>query len=113
VKYADETFKPVHKSGCVGKFNTRLNNQIAHLLEGRTSDPDKKVSGDQLTELVRIIQEKSLEFRNKLKPEYQNTVVPWIIPLVDGKKLGATNEISGTSSITTSFVRSDPPDVSS
>jgi hypothetical protein len=115
--YAESTFKPFADSGRVKQLNRLLNTQIAHLIfDGRTSNPDKKISMTEREELVSLLITKSLEFKKVLRLEYRGVQVPVIlqtaaassasklpsdeVKLLCSSKPSATNAISGTTSST-------------
>jgi hypothetical protein len=110
--YADETFQPLRDFGDVKKLNGLLNTQIAHLIYGgRTCDLDKKISNDHRAELVKIIQQKSAEFKKSLRSDYQELDVPdWQMISISSDRPRATNV---TGSISTHVGKGYAPDVSS
>jgi hypothetical protein len=58
--------------GRVDDLWLKLNNQISHLMDGRTDDDSKKLGDGERRELYELIRGALAHFKANLRPEYQN-----------------------------------------
>ncbi|CAN0404191.1 unnamed protein product, partial [Phaeothamnion confervicola] len=60
------------KNGRVDHFVQKLNQQISHLIYGRTADASKKLSDTEQAELYELIRCAVMHFKSRMKQEYQH-----------------------------------------
>jgi hypothetical protein len=90
---AYEPFKGVDTSIWVRK----LNNQVAHLLEGRTADDNSKIGDQDRIDMLHALSDELEIFKKALKPEYRSIHLPSITKVtiqVSGQS--ATNAVQST-----------------
>ncbi|QND71267.1 hypothetical protein [Tardiphaga robiniae] len=79
--YADTTFKSYSQSE-IKRWVRPLNNQAAHLLEGRTNDDTKKLTDADRVEMANELSDKLERFKKALKPDYRGLVTASITKLL-------------------------------
>jgi len=80
-KAVTDNYKPF-ASGRIDKALTqKIEDQIAHITLGRTSDPNEKIDGRIRAKLLRAIATELTAFRTCLKPQYRHS--PWNIEVKD------------------------------
>jgi hypothetical protein len=100
-KYAKagyESFEKI-KDGEVADLLRLLNNQIAHLLDGRTADDSKKISDKERHRIINILKDEIAQFKAEFLPEYLSLEIPEMPPIVFVTgPAGPTNAISAITS---------------
>lgn len=71
-KYTDTAYVPFSGGNKTRRtqLKRKLNNQVAHVMEGRTSDQAQKVGPADQSELLALLDAELLHFRAHLLPEY-------------------------------------------
>ena len=69
--YAKPSYTPYIDGGISEKLDKKLNTQIAHLTDARTSDPTKKIDPKDRLDLVRTLLAEVHNFAKHLKSEYK------------------------------------------
>lgn len=95
------SFAPNFKPGMAPKgLQQKLNNQIAHLMNGRTDDRSKKIHGGDRDELFRWIARELQRWLPLRDTSYSTIMIPQVdlslIPLTVSSTQGATNQIITT-----------------
>lgn len=94
-KYTEASYKPF-EGIVVKEWVRQLNNQAAHVLEGRTDDDNLKMKDQDKFDMLNALSDELEAFRKALKSEYQSIAIPSIpkmMMLVSGQTPGATNVI--------------------
>lgn len=83
-------YKPFDgKGGRVADLNTKVNQQVSHLIYGRTDDNSKKLGDAERAELYQLIRDAVAHFKTCLKPEYRTINIGELPPLgAAAKNLG-------------------------
>jgi hypothetical protein len=74
-------YKPFANGKIDKRLTKKLEDQIAHLSFGRTSNPNEKINGRDRTNLLRAIVTELIAYRPHLRPEYQHS--PWNLEIND------------------------------
>jgi hypothetical protein len=95
-KYTNETYEPF-KGVDISTWVKSLNDQAAHLLDGRTDDDNLKIGDQDRIDMLHALSNEVEVFKKALKPEYKSIDIPSIPKLTilaSGKS--ATNAIQHT-----------------
>ena len=76
-QYADASYEPF-KGVDVSGWTRKLNNQVAHLLDGRTADDDLKIDDQDRIDMINALGKEVDIFKRALKPEYKSISIPSI-----------------------------------
>jgi hypothetical protein len=63
-----------------GKWQRRLNNQVAHLMDGRTKDAGKKIGDDERDDIFQALVIETAAFKRALAKARHDLTVPELIP---------------------------------
>jgi hypothetical protein len=69
--YAKPSYKPYDGGGISSTLDKKLNTQIAHLTDARTSDPTQKINPNDRLELVRTLLAEVHNFAKHLQSRYE------------------------------------------
>ena len=95
-EYADASYEPF-KGVNVGQWVRQLNNQVAHLLDGRTADDTLKINDQDRIDMLHALSDEVEVFKKALKLEYKSIAIPSIPKLtIQGSGPSATNAPSST-----------------
>lgn len=75
-------------------WRQRLNNQVAHLLDGRTADPALKIGDDERFALYLALRSETVRFKTELAKHESNIVVPELALVLKVTGVGPTNFIT-------------------
>ena len=95
-KYAKAGYEPFEKieNKEVASLQRLLNNQIAHLLDGRTAEDLRKISDKERLRIIDILREEIANFKAALLAEFSSLQIPDIPLMVHvGGPAGPTNAI--------------------
>jgi hypothetical protein len=85
----------------------RLNNQISHLLDGRTADNSGKIDGRERARLYELIAHEIRTFKGTLKDEYSSIEIPELLPLTVSITSTTTTSSAPMSTSSISFSSAD------
>ena len=91
-EYAETNYKPFQNVD-VSTWVKNLNNQIAHLLEGRTDDDSRKIRDQDRLDMLYTLSNEVEVFKKALKPEYKSINIP-SIPKLTIRGLGQSSTTS-------------------
>jgi hypothetical protein len=95
-KYTEATYKPF-KGVDISTWVRKLNNQAAHLLDGRTADDRLKIGDQDRIDMLHALSNEVEVFKKALKPEYKLIDIPSIPKLtIPASGQNATNAIQHT-----------------
>ena len=95
-KYTEATYESF-KGVDISTWVKKLNNQVAHLLDGRTNDDSLKIGGQDRIDMLHALGNEIEVFKKALKPEYKSIDIP-SIPKITVQVSGqnATNAVQHT-----------------
>jgi len=75
--YADQSYRPLASlsNAKQDKIVRRLNNQISHLLDGRTANDAEKIDDAERNEMFDLIRHEIAQFKAHLRPEFSRIVI--------------------------------------
>jgi hypothetical protein len=76
-KYTEATYEPF-KGVDISTWVKKLNNQVAHLLDGRTDDDSLKIGDQHRIDMLHALGSEVEVFRKALKSEYKSIDIPRI-----------------------------------
>jgi len=95
-KYTDATYKPF-KGVDISTWVKKLNNQVAHLLDGRTADDNLKIGDQDRIDMLHALGNEVEVFKKALKPEYKSIDIPSIPKItIQASGQNATNAVQHT-----------------
>jgi hypothetical protein len=74
-QYAVDGYEPL-KGVNAADWMQRLNNQVSHLLDGRTADDSLKIDGKERMEIVNALHAEVEAFKKSLRPEFAGIAIP-------------------------------------
>lgn len=96
LKYTDGTYRPFNGVD-VSTWTRKLNNQVAHLLDGRTSDDNLKIGDQDRIDILHALSNEVEVFKKALRPEYKSIEIPSIPKMtIEASVPSATNAIQHT-----------------
>lgn len=93
--FTDGTYAAAHLE-LLGHVKTKLNTQIAHLTDKRTTDPNDKITLDDRSKLLAALEKEANNFATCLAPAFQGIFTPpsLMTLVIASSQPSATNHIS-------------------